>query len=367
MCLSLSRTLLTSSTSTLAASALIGLCIWLGGCRSQPANLAPSIEFSKVPVADIGGPDKLGIIEGRAIGARPGQHIALYALSEGIWWVQPEEGHPLTTIEANSRWKNSTHLGTQYAALLVDTGYKPPNQTEFLPTQGTGGVSAVATIRGEGPAPAAIPQKVLQFSGYEWVVRNGFVDRAGTRHLFDPANAWTDANGALHLRITRKQGQWTCAEVRLTRSFGYGSYKFVVRDVSHLEPAAVLTLFTWNGLQTDQSRPELDVEISRWGYPEIQNAQYVVQPYFIPTNVARFSAPSGLLTYTYRWQPGRVTFQTVRGTNSKSPLVSEHVFTSGVPVPTNESVRMNLYVFEKAETPPQKEAEVVIDRFEYFP
>jgi hypothetical protein len=134
-----------------------------------------------------------------------------------------------------------------------------------------------------------------------------------------------------------------------------------------LEPAAVLTLFTWDGSQTDQYRPELDVEISRWGYPAIQNAQYVVQPYFIPTNVARFSAPSGLLTYTFRWQPGRVSFQTVRGTDSKSPLVSEHVFTSGVPVPTNESVRMNLYVFEKAETPLQKETEAVIERFEYFP
>ena len=280
--------------------------------------------------------------------------------------MQPDDGHPFTTIEADSTWKSSTHLGTQYGALLVDAGYKPPNQTEALPTQG-GGVSAIATIRGEGPASAAMPSKVLQFSGYEWVVRNGFVDRAGTRHIFDPADAWTDANGALHLRITRKQGQWTCAEVKLTRSFGYGSYKFVVRDISHLEPAAVLTLFTWDGSQTDQYRPELDVEISRWGYPAIQNAQYVVQPYFIPTNVARFSAPSGLLTYTFRWEPGRVSFQTVRGADSESPLVSEHVFTSGVPVPTSESVRINLYVFEKGETPLQKETEIVIERFEYFP
>ena len=93
----------------------------------------------------------------------------------------------------------------------------------------------------------------------------------------------------------------------------------------------------------------------------------MVQPYFIPTNVARFSAPSGLLTYTFRWEPGRVSFQTVRGADSESPLVSEHVFTSGVPVPTSESVRINLYVFEKGEAPLQKETEIVIERFEYFP
>ena len=204
-----SRTLAVSRTALIfTASAIVGLCLFLGGCRSQPANLVPSVEFSKVPLADAGGPDKRGIIEGRAIAARPGQQIALYALSEGIWWVQPEDGHPFTTIASDSTWKSSTHLGTQYGALLVDAGYKPPNQTESLPTQG-GGVSSIATTRGGGPAPAAIPSKILQFSGYEWVVRNGFVDRAGTRHIFDPADAWTDANGALHLRITRKQGQWT--------------------------------------------------------------------------------------------------------------------------------------------------------------
>ena len=61
---------------------------------------------------------------------------------------------------------------------------------------------------------------------------------------FDPANAWTDENGALHLRVTKNQDGWSCAEVRLTRSLGYGTYLFVVRDISHLEPSAVLTLFT---------------------------------------------------------------------------------------------------------------------------
>jgi hypothetical protein len=124
-----SRTLAVSRTWLIfAVASIICLSLFLGGCRSQPANLGPSIEFSKAPVADVGGPDKLGIIEGRAVGARPGQQIALYALSEGIWWVQPDDGHPFTTIESDSTWKSSTHLGTQYGALLADAGYKPPNQ-----------------------------------------------------------------------------------------------------------------------------------------------------------------------------------------------------------------------------------------------
>jgi hypothetical protein len=81
---------------------------------------------------------------------------------------------------------------------------------------------------------------------------------------FIPANAWTDEKGALHLRIAKGQapGSWTCAEVRLTRSLGYGTYTFVVRDATHTELSAVLTLFAWDDLGTEQKRRELDVEIS---------------------------------------------------------------------------------------------------------
>ena len=73
---------------------------------------------------------------------------------------------------------------------------------------------------------------------------------AGSRNFFDPANVWTDERGALHLRISGRPGKWTAAELKLTRSLGYGTYKFQVRDVSHLEPSAVLTLIhlgrRWN-------------------------------------------------------------------------------------------------------------------------
>jgi hypothetical protein len=38
-------------------------------------------------------------------------------------------------------------------------------------------------------------------------------------------------------------GKWRCAEVNLARSLGYGTYRFVVRESSFLEPAAVLSMF----------------------------------------------------------------------------------------------------------------------------
>jgi hypothetical protein len=47
--------------------------------------------------------------------------------------------------------------------------------------------------------------------------------------------------------------------------------------------------------------------------------------------------------------------------------VSEHVFTSGVPSPGIETVRMNVYVFGGAKEPLQNGVEVVIEKFEYLP
>lgn len=53
------------------------LAFLLCGCRLWQTKPEPTIEFSRVPVAAEGGPDKLDIIEGRVIGARPGQEIVL--------------------------------------------------------------------------------------------------------------------------------------------------------------------------------------------------------------------------------------------------------------------------------------------------
>jgi hypothetical protein len=47
--------------------------------------------------------------------------------------------------------------------------------------------------------------------------------------------------------------------------------------------------------------------------------------------------------------------------------MNRHVFTSGVPTPGGESVRIALYVFHLGHIPLKKENEVIIDKFEYLP
>ena len=49
-----------------------------------------------------------------------------------VWWVQPGPRNPDTAIAPDGTWKNSTHLGTDYAALLVEPSYMPPASMEAL-------------------------------------------------------------------------------------------------------------------------------------------------------------------------------------------------------------------------------------------
>ena len=127
---------------------LLASCwLLLGGCRTPQALTGPHIEFIKVPPADAGGPDKLDLVEGRVIDARPDLQIVLYARS-GDWYVQPFADQPFIQIQADAKWRSSTHLGTEYAALLVEPGFQPASQIEGLPGAGSG-VLAVATVKGE--------------------------------------------------------------------------------------------------------------------------------------------------------------------------------------------------------------------------
>jgi len=350
-----------------AVNFALAFVILLGGCHSQKVPAGPTIEFTKIPPAAQGGRERVDTITGRVTGARPGQQIVIYARS-GPWWVQPWPDKPFIPIQADSTWGTSTHLGFEYAAMLIDPGYNPPPTMDVAPTQG-GSVVTVSIVKGTG-APQLAPVKPLHFSGYDWEVRTISADRGGLNNLYGADNAWIDASGALHLRITKKGDRWSCAELEMTRSLGYGTYIITVRDTTHLEPAAVLSMNTFDDWGGDQHYRELDVEFGRWGDATSKNnAQFGIQPFYVPGNVAPFALPKGTFTHSMHWESGRASFRTVRGSTMQpgAQVVSEHVFTSGVPSPGQEKFQMLFYVVASEKYPLQNENEVVVEKFEYLP
>lgn len=81
-------------------------------------------------------------------------------------------------VQPDSTWINSTHLGTEYAALLVEPGYAPPPYIAELPHEGNG-IVAVTIVEGTPPfwrswwfraALLALALGAL-FMAYRWHVR----------------------------------------------------------------------------------------------------------------------------------------------------------------------------------------------------
>ena len=344
------------------ASVFFVLCLLLAGCR--PSSRAPTIEFTRVPPAGEGGPDKLDSIEGIVRQGHPGERIVVYAKAGSVWWIQPLATQRFTPVSSRGTWTTSTHLGSEYAAILVDPEYQPLSTMKALPSTGNG-VSAVVS-----KSVALVPlivSKTLKFSGYEWYIRHIPSDRNGAISYYDPANAWTDTNGALHLRISREGDHWKCSQVTLANHFGYGTYLFSVRDTPSFQPAASLAMFTYDDLSAEHHR-EMDIEMSRWGNPKSKNGDYVVQPYTFPENKVTFDVPPGKLTHSLRWEPGQATFTTSQDVTKRVAItVKRSLFKTGVPTPGGEAAVIDFCNFKFSKVPLQSDAEAVIERFQFLP
>lgn len=212
--------------------------------------------------------------------------------------------------------------------------------------------------------------RTLTFSGHEWWIKSSRGPVGPGPNVFSEDNVELDDAGRLHLRIVRRNGRWTCAEVVSRRSFGYGTYRFHVQSTEDLDPRIVLGLFTWDTEAAAHHHREIDIEISRWGDPTNQNGQCVVQPYTRPGNIVRFEMPAGRAIHEFSWAPQRVSCASrlVRsGSTEDGALVHRHTFTAGIPPAGGENARINLWLLSGQPPLSETEREVVVERFEFLP
>ena len=335
-------------------------------CRTQHHDPATVIEFNHVPPPDIGGAGAVDTLSGTVHNAQPGARLVIYTYSQNTWYVQPLTLRPFTKIEKDGAWSTLTHLGSQYAAVLVTAEHRPANVLRALPSVG-GSVLFIKTVPGN--SSSIKPPRHLRFSSYDWTVRQMGSDRHGTPHQYRKSNAGVDAQGWLHLRVTKENDEWTCAEVALPNSLGYGRYDVVVGGIEKLEPATVFDVFTWDRGGTNQNRREMNTQLARWGDPNGKNAEFSVQPFYRPANTYRYSVPNVPLMLTMNWERGRVKFDTSRATKSGGAggNIAKRTFTADIPAPASESMHLNLCIFDYGKVRQTSDAEVVVKSFHYLP
>lgn len=230
-----------------------------------------------------------------------------------------------------------------------------------------------AAFTGEAQVASVMYDRKITFSGFEWLVKSS-ISRTGPGPNFfsqSEKNVTVDRRGRLHLRVTRENGRWLCAEVVSLKNFGYGRYEFVLgSSPAKLNENLVLGIFTWNpGLRPHHN--EIDIEFSSWGGSRHENGQYVIHTCSDRVEKKKFIMPSRprYTTHVITWKPGKLVFESYRGRRARSwRKISSWTFTGRqVPVPDAEQLRLNLWitgVTPASETLPG-ETGIRIDRFSY--
>lgn len=330
--------------------------------------LGGEIEFTYVP--PFGSYDDL---QGSVTGVDPDDYkVAVYINVSG-WWTKPSSAQPLTPINGDGSWICDVTTGgidecaTEIAAFLVPNGYSPPPAS---------GQQCLASELYQYPHAKAIRYDTISFSGYDWWIKRS-CNPVGPGPNYFEDNAWVDGAGRLHLKIDQRDGRWYCSEVIADRSFGYGTYVFTVRGrVDLLDENIVLGLFTWEDCVPEHNYREIDVELSRWGNPLNDNAQFVVQPWNVPGNMYRFDvdlsdSSDELTTHEFTWQPEGIRFRSYYGDFSLSPLpenliASWYYMGDDVPPAGGENPRINFWLMEGHAPNNGQDAEIVIEKFQYL-
>ncbi len=230
--------------------------------------------------------------------------------------------------------------------------------------------------------------RIIAFSGYDWWLKDTGCGRAGpgSNYFSDSnQNVWLDANEQLHLKIAHRADKWYCSEVVSSDSLGYGTHAFTVKGrIDVLDPNVVLGLFTWDTNAPQYNYREIDFEFSRWwDTNEANNAQYVIQPWYIEGNRHRFHincGPNDLTTHEIKWLPDRICFKSYYGEypllDSNNLIESWSYIGSYIPPAGGENDRMNLWLLQPLGSPQEtpggppadgNEVEVIIRSFKFMP
>ena len=214
----------------------------------------------------------------------------------------------------------------------------------------------------------------IQFSGYEWVVKESFGKQTGPGNNYfsgSKDNIFVDSIGKLHLRITHRNEKWYCPELRMLKNLGSGKYSFFLDPLPQpLDKDVVIGLFLYDRDDTSNFHKEIDIEISKWGIDTSKNTQFVIQPK--ETEAYRFQSDLNLATrQSIELGRKKITFKSFYDAPGTDDIPLEYSNLSIKPEynykSTTEKISINVWLYRTSEPYSLKEFEVVFSKFEFKP
>jgi acetyl esterase/lipase len=298
-----------------------------------------------------------------------------------------KDAPPLLVLYAGNDLPARAEESQYLVAALKAAGHTRVSQ-QMIPERDHGSVAGNIPQPGD-PAAAAILQFIgpperqavaqaaeLLFGGYTWTVRSG--QGGPGPNAWEEKNVWLDSSTNLHLKISERDGKWSCAEITMRQRLGFGRYQFQVAGrIDLLDDNVVLGLFNYPTRDVGpDATHEIDIEFARWGDAKNPIGNYTVWPVEKSLKQVSKSFPFALTgdhsTHRFLWSRTQVEFSSWHGHReddrevfsrwSYSPSGPEQrISRQAMPV------HINLWLFKGLPPKNGQEVEVVIRSFEFAP
>lgn len=214
-------------------------------------------------------------------------------------------------------------------------------------------------------------ETTIKWQGYKWFVKSAASEGPGP-NSWDASNVWIDAKGYLHIKISKVNGKWTCAEIWTDHALGFGTYQCQLEGATDkLDPNLIFSMFSYSG--PDEIK-EIDIEYAKWGNAKEMNGWWTVYPNDTSGIKKSFGftykLTSNFSTSRYTWtkqgvhywmldgnQPGNSTNMLMHEWNYR-PQNAQHQVTQ-TPMP----LHFNLWLFQGKPPMDGKPVEVIIHNF----
>jgi hypothetical protein len=335
---------------------------------SVPVNSVqehPLLEFTFTPVYK-----SFEDLRGQVLNINPLKNKIMVFIKVGsMWRIKPGAVNQFTPIRTDGSWicdittAENDHRAAQINAfLLPDSVTMPPfAENDSLPPDiYSRSLASMEVLRSDSSL-----YRIVTFSDYQWSLRecDSMCGSGPNYFSASPENVWLDPLGFLHLKITRADTVWNCAEVIMLQNLGYGTYQFQIGKIDRVDKMCAVNLFTWDEATADNHR-QIDIALSSCAQQDNNNIQYDLQPDDQNGNRHRFNLNlNQSTTHSFTWSADDVYFES----DNQNNMVLQSWTYQGfdLPVPGNESPRINLWLCNPDSA--QAEFEVVIQKFEFDP